>query len=333
MKIVNLLETQQTRDSDENERFAEDIKAGLSSTPKSIPTKYFYDETGSILFQKITGHADYYLTQAEFNILDSIKHELAKIIDSDEIDIIELGAGDGHKTELIIQGFIESGKKVNFYPIDISEKAMQQLEEGLQKHDALSIHGIIAEYFSGLSYVRQHSNNHQLVLFLGSNIGNFSKTQSKEFLLHIRDILSDGDYALIGFDLKKDIPTLVKAYNDSAGYTSDFNLNLLTRINRELGGEFMLEHFQHYGNYNPVLGAMESFLISRKEQDVYIANIDQTVHFDAFEPIHLEYSFKYLKTDIDDLCYYTGFHPIKHFTDDHERFVDSLWQIKSGGND
>ena len=330
MEIVNLVQGNPNHSVNSANRFANDIRDGLSATLKSIPSKYFYDDQGSMLFQKITRHDDYYLTSAEYSILNSIKGELASTIASDEIDIIELGVGDGHKTGLIIDGFIQNGTKVNFYPIDISEKAMQQLEKGMTQHDLLTIHGIIAEYFSGLSYVRQHSNNHQLVLFLGSNIGNFSKQQSKEFLLHVKEILNEGDYVLIGFDLKKDILTLLRAYNDEANYTAEFNLNLLTRINRELDGEFDPEQFRHYGNYNAVLGAMESFLISNKQQDVFIGKLDQTFSFDEFEPIHLEYSFKYLAADINDLCHYTGFNGVKHFADSENRFIDALWQIQTG---
>lgn len=330
MEITNLVQGNQEHSVNDASRFASDIRDGLSAMLKFIPSKYFYDDQGSMLFQKITAQDDYYLTSAEYSILNSINGELASTIASNEIDIIELGAGDGHKTELIIDGFIQNGTKVNFYPIDISEKAMQQLKKGMTQHDLLTIHGIIAEYFSGLSYVRQHSNNHQLVLFLGSSIGNFSKQQSKEFLIHVTEVLNDGDYVLIGFDLKKDIPTLLRAYNDEAGYTADFNLNLLNRINRELDGEFDPEQFRHYGSYNAVLGAMESFLISNKQQDVFIGKLDQTFSFDKFEPIHLEYSFKYSATDIDNLCHYTGFNDVKHFADSKNRFIDALWQVQAG---
>ncbi len=327
MKVCNLFEQQRSDSEYLPGQFARDLLQGLQSNPKNIPAKYFYDETGSILFQKISGHEDYYLTQTEYRILEDIKSVLADVIDTDEIDIIELGAGDGHKTQLIIDGFIERGKRVNFYPIDISEKAMDQLEKNIEKHTNLSVHGVIAEYFSGLRYVREHSNNRQLVLFLGSNIGNFNQLQSQRFLNQLRAILKPGDYALIGFDLKKDLDVLHTAYNDSAGYTEEFNLNLLRRINRELGGEFIIDQFQHYGTYNPVLGAMESYLLSKQNQVVYIKQLERSFDFNQYEPIHLEYSFKYLRQDIEHLCNQSGFDIAAHYNDPKERFIDSLWTI------
>ena len=327
MKIYNLIEEQLSDASEEAGQFADDVLNGLQSKPKRIPAKYFYDDQGSILFQKITSHKDYYLTQAEYEILDNIKDELPNRIDSDEIDIIELGVGDGHKTQLVLDGFFRHGIKVNLYPIDISEKAMQQLAVTLGQHELLTVHGVIAEYFSGLSHVRRHSTNRQLVLFLGSNIGNFNALQSQRFLKQLRGILGKGDHALIGFDLKKDVELLLAAYNDAAGFTRAFNLNLLSRINRELGGQFDVQQFHHYGTYNPILGAMESFLISQQQQRIYIEKLDRDFAFELFEPIHLEYSFKYTLPDIEKLAVDANFEVVQHYTDKENRFIDSLWSV------
>ncbi|MCB1159552.1 MAG: L-histidine N(alpha)-methyltransferase, partial [Leptospiraceae bacterium] len=307
--------------------FAIDVLTGLCSIPKQLSAKYFYDDTGSEIFQKITQHEDYYLTKTEFRILNEIKYTLPQIIGEDEIDIIELGAGDGHKTQIILEGFLERNYKVNYYPIDISEKAMTMLETNINSHKNLKVHGIVAEYFDGLRYLRSKSLNKQLVLFLGSNIGNFNRAQNQGFLRRLWNSLNALDYVLIGFDLKKNISILTRAYNDSAGYTREFNLNLLRRINRDLGGDFDLNKFQHFGIYNPILGSMESYLLAIEEHDIYIKELEHSFHFDAFEPIHLEYSFKFLKSDIEFMSKHTGFKVIQHFSDTQEFFIDSLWKV------
>lgn len=310
-----------------DDQLAIDVLTGLSATPKHLSAKYFYDDTGSEIFQKITQHKDYYLTAKEVEIITNIKKQLADVIDEQEIDIIELGVGDGHKSQLIIDGFLQSGCKVNFYPIDISEKAMLMLQENIVPNDNLTIRGVIAEYFDGLKLVRGQSTNKQLVLFLGSNIGNFNREQSLGFLRKLWASLKADDFIFIGYDLKKDVQKLTAAYNDEDGLTAQFNLNLLSRINKELGANFKLEKFQHFGVYNPVLGAMESYVLSTEKQEVYISALQRAFQFEAYEAIHLEYSYKFSTKDINQLSQQTGFKVVKHFTDSNAYFVDSLWQV------
>ncbi len=327
MKITTLTHETVDQSLAHIDQFAIDVLTGLCSKPKNIPAKYFYDDIGSELFQKITQHTDYYPTRTEFEILDEIKNSLPEFIGESEIDIIELGAGDGHKTKLLIDGFLKNDYKVNFYPIDISEKAMLLLEKNIEPNSQLSVHGIVAEYFAGLRYARSQSKNRQLVLFLGSNIGNFNLAQNQGFLRRLWKALNSGDFTLIGFDLKKDVSKFLSAYNDSAGHTKEFNLNLLRRINNELGGQFDINKFQHFGTYNPKLGAMESYLLSNEDQEVYIKELQRSFHFQAYEPIHLEYSFKFLKTDVELLSKQAGFNVVNHFTDRNNYFVDSLWRV------
>ncbi len=327
---MNVSRLEQIPDGYEHEanQFAADVLTGFSSTTKHLSAKYFYDDIGSELFRAISQHEDYYLTRTEYGILNAISNRLPGILNEGEIDIIELGAGDGHKSELIIDGFLDAGVAVNFYPVDISDRAMDMLGETIREKPNLSVQGLIGDYFDGLRFVRERSGNRQLVLFLGSNIGNFNRFQSQSFLRRLCDSLNPDDYLLIGFDLKKDIAELINAYSDSSHYTRDFNLNLLTRINRELGGNFDLSGFQHYAAYNPVLGAMESYLLALREQRVFIDALQKEFSFAAFEPIHLEYSFKFLPTDIEFLCHQTGCIIVENFTDPEERFIDSLWQVK-----
>ncbi len=328
MEISRINKNQNISELDQKEQFAIDVLTGFTSSPKNLSAKYFYDDKGSELFQKITQHQDYYPTRIEFEILEEIKNELPKIIGEEEIDIIELGAGDGHKSQLVLDGFLEAGCKINFFPIDISEQAMVMLDETIGRHDRLNIHGVVGEYFEGLRFLRSRSDNKQLILFLGSNIGNFNRSQNQGFLRRLWKSLNAEDYAFIGFDLKKDIDVLTAAYNDSAGITESFNLNILNRMNRELGADFDVSKFQHMGVYNPILGAMESYLISTQEQKIFIKELERCFHFDAYEPLHLEYSFKFLKSDIDYLSRETGFEVIEHFSDRRDFFVDSLWKVK-----
>lgn len=325
MNITNLIEN--TDISDHHEIFLADVIKGLGAEQKSISAKYFYDDIGSKLFQKISQHPDYYPTKTEFSILDGIADQLAGIIDESEIDIIELGAGDGHKSRLVIDGFLRTGRKVNFYPIDISEKSMHLLGENLSVNEQLSIHGVVADYFQGLNHLKKILSNKKLVLFLGSNIGNFNRDQTKQFLSQLHTALNPHDYVLMGFDLKKNTAILNRAYNDADGLTKAFNLNLLSRINQTFGADFDLANFQHYGFYNPVLGAMESYLISLIDQTVSIAEANQSFYFKQFEAMHLEYSHKFTRPGIRKLANHNGFLIQALFADDQDYFIDALWQV------
>jgi len=335
MKIINLRKS--LHSSAFIEPFAIDVLRGLSSNPKKLPSKYFYDNNGSDLFQKITRESDYYLTSKEYLILEKESTEITHIIqkngaiDKDKIDIIELGVGDGHKSKLIIESFLSTNTQVNYYPIDISEQAMILLKNNLSNSLLLSVQGIVADYFTGLTHIKSSSKNPKLVLFLGSNIGNFDPQQSLEFMCNLFHCLNDKDYVLVGFDQKKDVRVLNKAYNDSAGYTAEFNLNILTRMNEELGANFIRDNFQHYGFYNPNLGAMESHLISLLNQEVTISTLKRSFNFKKFEAIHLEYSYKFLPSDIEQLCSQTGFSLMRNFADEKAYFLNSLLRVTKGG--
>lgn len=326
MKITNLIEKDQS--SQHREEFAADVLIGLSTHPKFISSKYFYDDIGSELFQKISQHEDYYLTKTEYSIFQDASTAIPELIREPEIDIIELGAGDGHKSKLIIDGFLNKGCKVNFYPIDISEKAMHLLGQNMTTSENFTIHGIVSDYFTGLTHLKNISGNKKLVLFLGSNIGNFNKQQSRDFLKKLWMSLNTSDHVLIGYDLKKDTHILNKAYNDSAGLTRAFNLNLLNRLNRELGANFDVSKFQHYGFYNPALGAMESYIVALEDQEVYISALEKSFYFEKFEAMHLESSYKFSPSDINYLANHTGFHIEQHFSDERNYFMDALWQVQ-----
>lgn len=331
MDIVDLRGAETDAITDARELFALDVLMGLCSKPKHLAAKYFYDERGSQLFLRITHQREYYLTDTEAEILRAHAAELASLVEGDPISIVELGPGDGSKSRLLIEAFLRDGRTVDYHGIDISPRALDQLAGNLPHHPRLKLHGVVAEYFTGLHHVGTSHDRPLLVLFLGSNIGNLDRQQNQVFLRRLWQRLDHEDHVLIGFDLKKDVSLLTRAYNDQAGYTREFNLNILDRINRELGGNFDLSGFQHFGVYNPVLGAMESYLLSTRDQDVYISALQRHFHFAAYEPLHLEYSFKFLEDDISFLSNRIGFRIDRNFSDERHWFVDSLWTVLKDG--
>jgi uncharacterized SAM-dependent methyltransferase len=188
----------------------------------------------------------------------------------------------------------------------------------------------VGEYIEGLNWVNENRKGPKVVLFLGSNIGNFNQTQSIVFLRIIWSTLAKGDLLFLGADLKKDIDVMLDAYNDRDKVTSDFNLNVLTRINSELGANFDINNFQHFGTYNPMKGAMESFIISMTEQEIYIKHLQKSFDFKAFEPLHMECSYKYSHPEIEFLAKETGFNCIERFVDTKNYFSNYLFQVEKG---
>jgi dimethylhistidine N-methyltransferase len=312
-----------------NRIFALDVLNGLSETPRRLSSKYFYDDRGSGLFQKIMKLPEYYLTRCEFEILETQKDIFSTLLSDSEFNVVELGAGDGVKTSILIDYFLNRDFQFQYVPIDISEAAMKSLVDSMsQKFPGLKANGIVAEYFDALKWLSNITRQRNLVLFLGSNLGNFSKPHARVFLRGLWNTLNDGDFVLIGFDLKKDIDLMLKAYNDSRGITAEFNLNLLRRINRELGGNFDISSFRFYASYNVFSGAIESYLVSQKEQAVFIKQLGQSFEFEAWEPIHTEYSYKYLESDIEDLAANTGYRIVRQLYDSQRYFVDSIWRVE-----
>lgn len=308
--------------------FSTDVLIGLSQMRKQLSSKYFYDERGSQLFQEIMELSEYYLTGCEIEIISEQKEKITQEIAGEPFNLVEFGSGDGRKTNILLDYFQENDFEFQYIPIDISEAAMSSLIRLMnRKFPALKTEGIVAEYFDGLKWLNNSVYRKNLVLFLGSNLGNFDKAHSHAFLHNLWNILNDGDIVVIGFDLKKDIDLMLKAYNDSKGKTAEFNLNLLRRINRELGGNFDLEKFRFYAGFDVFSGAIESYLVSLEQQEVFIEKIGQSFVFDSWEPIHTEYSYKYLESDIAELAVRTGFLIKKQLYDSKRYFVDSVWSV------
>lgn len=313
----------------ERDAFALDILVGLSASKKDISSKYLYDARGSELFRTITQLPEYYPTNCELEILENRSAALAAMVDSKPFNLVELGAGFGRKTEIVLNRFLEAGLRFKYVPIDISESATAGLVENIgARFPTLEANGLVSDYFNGLKYLNNRDDCLNFVLFLGSSIGNFTSAESRTFLRNVWNCLNHGDLILIGFDLKKDIELLLQAYNDSQGVTAEFNLNVLRRINRELGGHFVIEKFRHFGTYDVFSGGMESYLVSLERQSVYIEQIGRSFSFEPWEPIHTENSYKYLITDIEALASETGFSIVTHFFDSRRFFADSVWRVE-----
>jgi len=231
----------------DKEKFALDILVGLSETRKSIPSIYHYDSKGSVLFDRITELPEYYPTNCEKETLESNIKRIASYADGDPFNLVEFGPGDGSKTKILLDYFLKHKFDFQYMPLDISESALQGiLDDFKEAYPNLEINGLVADYFSGVNWLKNRYNRKNLILFLGSNIGNFDYGQTRLFLRNLWNCLNNGDIVIIGFDLKKDIELLLKAYNDSEGVTAEFNLNILRRINRELGGEFDVTKFSPF---------------------------------------------------------------------------------------
>src|SRR5262245_18470906 len=317
----------------ERDAFALDVLVGLSSTPKSISSKYFYDERGSELFRQISLLPEYYLTERELEIIDHRWANVAAAAGDRPFNLVELGAGFSQKSLLLLERFAEAGLTFRYVPIDISESAMVGLIDSLgQLYPQLEVTGLVTEYFNGLRWLNRRYRRRNLVLFLGSSSGNFNHERSCFFLRSLWNSLNHDDVALIGFDMKKDTNLLLRAYSDSEGVTGEFNLNLLTRINRELGANFDLSKFRHFATYNVSSGAMESYLVSQEKQIVFIEAIGRSFRFEPWEALHTEYSYKYLTSDIERLAEETGFEVDQHIFDSRNYFADSVWRVQKPGH-
>lgn len=311
--------------------FANEVMEGLSAPQKYLSSKYFYDAIGDVLFQKIMQLPEYYLTRAEFDILEQYRADILQplVASNKPFNLIEMGAGDGLKTRLLLSYLYEQKVPFTYYPIDISGNVLQQLQEALAKeYPGLSVEPVEGTYHEALDRKRWNREQPSLMLFLGSNMGNFLEGEALGLLDEIAQVLRTDDMLLAGFDLMKDPEVILKAYNDSQGVTRDFNLNLLFRINRELGGNFDPHKFKHWPIYDPVRGECKSYLISMEKQSVHIAAVDRTFEFDEYEAIFTEVSKKYSVVELEKYARKKGFEVRQHYMDERRYFTDSLWRKK-----
>jgi dimethylhistidine N-methyltransferase len=296
--------------------FLSDVIAGLSSESRTMPCKYFYDERGAALFKKICELPEYYITRTEIDILDRHRTEIAAHL-GPRISLIGLGTGSGTKTRILIEAL---EKPAGYIPVDISEKQLRKSTALFHKiFPDLEILPVCADYLQPVvlpSTRRKAARN--AVYFPGSTIGNFEPDEATQFLRRVANVCCRDGALLIGVDLRKDQAVIEAAYNDSAGVTAQFNLNLLARANRELGGDFDLQHWGHRAIYNSDAGRIEMHLISQIDQAVHIA--DHTFRFRADEKIVTEFSYKYAPEGFAALARNAGFEFQKIWTDDARLF-------------
>ncbi len=307
--------------------FAEEVKNGLSSSPKYLSSKYFYNERGDELFQDIMKMPEYYLTRSEYEVFSTHKNTLLELFSAGEkpFQLIEFGAGDGFKTKVLLNHFISSQASFKYSPIDISENVLKELEADLAKSiPALEVETLNDEYFAALDKLEHKGAIRKVILFLGSNIGNFSHEEAIAFLHHLREKLTEDDFMMVGFDLKKDPEVILNAYNDPHGITRSFNLNLLKRMNEELGANFDIPSFKHWPIYNPMTGETKSYLVSTKKQEVFIDALDQSFNFDSWEAIDMEISQKYDHNMIELIAEKAGFSVHQLFHDCKHYFVNAV---------
>jgi dimethylhistidine N-methyltransferase len=306
---------------------ATDTVKGLTASPKQLSSRYFYDQEGSKIFQQIMHMQEYYLTDCEYEIFNKQAYSIVKEFFNHKhpIELIELGAGDGLKTKLLIKELLRQKVAFRYIPIDISEEILVGMANNIRNDfKGLEVAPKTGDYFDMMEELRLISNAPKVFLFLGSNIGNFSRQESITFLQHIRSVIRQQDKILIGFDLKKDPEIIIKAYKDPHGYTSRFNLNLLTRLNRELGANFKVEDFEHAPMYDPLNGVAKSYLVSKKDQIVHFELLNQSFSFKKWEAVFTERSQKFDEEMIHNLAQESGFEVVKQYTDERKYFNDSL---------
>jgi dimethylhistidine N-methyltransferase len=299
----------------ESTPFATDVLKGLRSTPKTIPPKYFYDKVGSALFERITELPEYYLTRSELRILNDNAAAIAKVIRPDSA-LIEFGSGSSRKTRIVLRA---APTLAAYVPVDICGEVLEQEAAHLRaEFPQLAVLPVTADFTQAFDLPEATASVPRVGFFPGSTIGNFEPHEAAAFLRHAGRMLGRNAVLIVGVDLVKDPDILNAAYNDAAGVTEAFNLNLLVRVNRELGGTFNLETFEHHAFYNRERHRIEMHLASSKRQKVKV--LGETIDFRAGETIHSESSYKYTADSFGALARGTGWTPLSVWTDPDRNF-------------
>ena len=305
--------------------FAADVRASLTKPgQRELPSKYLYDEVGSALFETICVLPEYGLTRADARLLQKYAGEIVRRLPS-PIQVAELGSGSGKKTRWILEA-LSRRQEIYYYPIEISPYALAACEKELGQIDLVSIVGYEQPYLEGLRAVAEgrEEQDHLLVLFLGSTIGNFDREAGEEFLREMRAFLRPGDALLLGTDLEKSVELQLLAYDDAAGVTAAFNMNLLARINRELGADFDLSCFQHEARWNYAERRIEMHLRSTRRQTVHVPAASLRLMLDEDETIWTESSHKYRAEEIPGMAERTGFRCDGQWIDGEWPFAQNL---------
>lgn len=316
------------------ETFKTDVEIGLSKSAKTLPSKYLYDINGDALFVEIMNLPEYYVTRCELDIFQNKTEQLVDSLNLDPnsyLELIELGAGDGLKTKELLRYLDLKNYKFDYFPIDISSNALQLLKQDLNKElPTVTVKTQQGDYFEVLTSLKQ-SKKPKVILFLGSNIGNMNDETATQFMQQLSATLQTGDKLILGADLIKSREIVLPAYSDEKGITAKFNLNLLTRINQELNGNFELTHFKHLAEYDETEGIAKSFLVSTIAQKVELKALGKIVEFEAGEKIQTEISRKYNDLLIQKIIEKSNFTQLNKITDSKNFFADYLFERNEYG--
>jgi L-histidine Nalpha-methyltransferase len=305
---------------------ARDIRLGLTAKPKELAPKYFYDERGSQLFERITELPEYYPTRAEREILSERSAEIITAA-GEPRTLVELGSGSAAKTRHLLSAMLNAGCLATYVPVDISEEITRETAEALvEEYPGLTVHGLVCDFEHDLERI-PNGGGGRLVAFLGGTIGNLYPDACLDFLGRIAELLAPGDRILVGTDLVKEHDRLEAAYNDSQGVTAEFNKNVLAVLNRELGGDFDLDLFEHVARYDADAARMDIRLRSLAEQSVRLDGLDLSVRFAAGEEMRTEISTKFTRERLEDLYREAGLRPDGWFTDPAEDYALSLASV------
>lgn len=296
----------------------DDVRQGLLSRPRNLPPKYFYDETGSRLFDRICDTPEYYPTRTEAGLL---KRYAADIIDTTMPDhILEFGSGTSRKTRHLLQACEKLGSGFEYLPFDVCEEMLQQVRaEFSDCYEWLNVLPLVGDYTAGLDHLYRPEGC-CLYVFLGSSIGNFSQQEAHEFVAEVVDCMKPGDFLLLGVDRVKDEQVLHAAYNDAEGITGQFNLNVLNVLNRKLKGNFSVDRFRHRALYNSEDSRIEMYLVSEHEQTVTLQALDEHMQLSKHEAILTEVSHKYTRQGAEHLLTAAGLHILRHIQPENGYF-------------
>jgi len=303
---------------------AEDVRTGLLQPPRTLPPKYFYDTRGAQLFEQICETPEYYPTRTEDNLLNN--HGETIIEQAQPAQILEFGSGNAQKTRRLFDACEKIDHACEYLPFDVCAAVLEDIFEQLQsEYDWLNVSPLLGDYHAGLANLPE-TDGTRLFVFLGSTIGNFTPDEAEKFIREIKHCMKPGDYLLLGADRIKDTEILDAAYNDAKGVTAEFNLNVLRVLNRELGANFDLSGFEHHAEFNESLDRIEMHLVSSIDQDVYFAELDETIHFKADEKILTEVSHKFTSKGLETLLQKCGLKIIQHYESDDQYFSLILGQ-------
>ncbi len=310
------------------DKFSTDILKGLTQKKKYLPSKYFIDEHSFDLYYKIAELSESYIARSERDILLNNRVNIINLLGSEPFNFIELGPGDLHKTQILMKEFFVRLIEFNYIPVDISMHCLKQVEFYLKKpFPKQTIYCLLTDYYKGLPLTELPEQRKNICFLLGSIIGDLLKQDGIKFLSSIKNDLKKNDYFIIGFDLKKDIHQLLNAFNDSLGLYAQYNKSILRRINSVFSGNFQISAFKHYATYNVHSNAVECYLISNKQQTVYLEELNTEIKFEKWEPILTQVSQKYSIDDIEEMAEKSGYSVKKHFFDSKNYFVDSVWEV------